>query len=99
MKLSDVSFDLKSLVLGAVVGGLVMLSIGAGTTTGSPSPVKWDYKVAVLPPNPALGGSNGGPDAKRESQQTLLNECGKDGWELVSQAEGRAFYFKRSSIK
>jgi hypothetical protein len=37
------------------------------------------------------GGPSGGP------AQAFLNECGKDGWELVSQNEGRVFYFKRSA--
>ena len=44
MKLSKACLDLKSLVLGAVVGGAFMLSVGAGTTTGSPTVAKWDYK-------------------------------------------------------
>jgi hypothetical protein len=57
MKLSNVSLDLKSLVLGAVAGGVAMLSIGAATTTGSPREVKWDYKVAV-PSLAAFSGPN-----------------------------------------
>ncbi len=82
MKLSEMSLDLKSLVLGAVVGGMLMLSVGAATTTGSPSVAKWDYKVANSP--------------HTGTQEAFLNEFGKEGWELVSQDNGRAFYFKRS---
>ena len=81
MKLSNVSLDLKSLVLGAVVGGMLMLSVGAATTTGSPSVATWEYKVASSPHG--------------ESPQAFLNELGKEGWVLVSQNEGRVFYFKR----
>jgi hypothetical protein len=36
-----------------------------------------------------------GPEAVREAQEALLNDLGKDGWLLVSQTEGRFFYFKR----
>ena len=95
MKLSDESLDVKSLVLGAVVGGMLMLSVGAGTTTGSPSVSKWDYKVAG-PPHGTFDDPNVGPMGRLERQQAFLNEFGKEGWELVSQNEERVFYFKRS---
>jgi hypothetical protein len=81
MKLSDVSLDVKSLALGAVVGGVLMLSVGAATTTGSPSVAKWDYKVASIPHD--------------KTPEAFLNEVGKEGWVLVSQNEGRVFYFRR----
>src|SRR5262249_9068541 len=77
MKLSDVSLDLKSLVLGAVVGGMLMLSVGAATTTGSPSVAKWDYKVA-MPPHGTFSGPNVGPEEWQERQQAFLNEFGKE---------------------
>jgi hypothetical protein len=94
MKLSNVSLDLKSLILGAVVGGVVMLSVGAATTTGSPG--TWDYKIAM--PSEQGGWPKGGPDKWSERVQALLNDNGKDGWELVSQSgDGRVFYFKRSN--
>ena len=56
---------------------------------------KWEYKVARL----ARGGDANhveGPEAVREAQETLLNELGKEGWVLVSQTDGRFFYFKRA---
>ena len=95
MKLSNVSLDLKSLVLGAVVGAVVMLSVAAETTTGVPSGAKWDYKVADLR-RPVMGDPKAAPDAWRETQRAFLNEFGKDGWELVSETEGTVFFFKRS---
>ena len=42
MKLSNVSLDLRSLLLSAAVGGMLMLSVGAATTTGSPTVAKWE---------------------------------------------------------
>ena len=60
-----------------------------------PGVTKWEYKVAV-PPQAGFGGPAGGPEERRESQQAFLNELGKDGWVLVSQTEGRIFYFKRA---
>jgi hypothetical protein len=92
MKLSNVSLDLKSLVFGAVVGGVVMLLVGAGTTTVIQVPAKWEYKVAAVQNLPRVGGQE-----QRDADQAFLNELGKDGWELVSQADGRVFYFKRST--
>jgi hypothetical protein len=95
MKLSDVSLDLKSLVLGAAVGGVLMLSVGAATTTATSDVAKWDYKVAG-PPNGTFDDPNAGSMGRLERQQAFLNEFGKEGWELVSQTEEKVFYFKRS---
>ena len=92
MKLSDVSLDVKSLALGAMVGGAIMLSVAAGTT---PSSDKWEYKVAT-PPREAFGDAKGGYEAWQEKVQAFLNDLGKDGWGLVSKTDGRVFYFKRS---
>jgi hypothetical protein len=96
MKLSNVSLDLKSLVLGAMVGGILMLSVGAATITGSPSAAKWDYKVAA-PPGGTFVDPNAGSMGMLERQQTFLNEFGKEGWVLVTRAEGNVFYFKRAA--
>jgi len=90
MKLSNVSLDLKNLVLGVVVGAVVMLLVGAGTTAGVHA--KWEYKVAAV-----QSLSRVGPNEQRDADQAFLNELGKDGWELVSQADGRVFYFKRNT--
>ncbi len=47
---------------------------------------RWEYKVA-------------GPTMEqlreRGGTQQFLNDLAKDGWILVSQNEGRTFYFKR----
>jgi hypothetical protein len=59
-----------------------------------PRASRWEYKVARLP----LGGDANrveGPEAVREAQAALLNDLGKEGWELVGQTDGRIFYFKR----
>ena len=93
MELSNASLDVKSLVLGAVVGGMLMLSVGAATTTESPSVAKWEYKVAG-PPRGTFDDPAVGPMGRLERQQAFLNEFGKEGWVLVSQNEERVFYFK-----
>jgi hypothetical protein len=56
----------------------------------TPQAAKWEYKVA----SPHFADAGGHP-AVREAQQALLNDLGKEGWVLVSQTEGRDFYFKR----
>ena len=56
---------------------------------------KWEYKVASGP-RVSFGGPSGGPEEARQRQQDFLNELGKDGWVLVSQSDGRVFYFKRA---
>lgn len=55
----------------------------AGCCT-SRHPTEWEYKVAS---------PNGGP---MKVQEAFLNELGKDGWVLISQNDGRIFYFKRA---
>jgi hypothetical protein len=56
--------------------------------------IKWEYKVVRF----LRGDANHaeGPEAVREGQETLLNDMGKEGWMLVSQADGRIFYFTRA---
>jgi len=56
---------------------------------------KWEYKVAS-PPRAAFGGPSGGPEEAREKQEMFLNDLGKDGWALISQNDGRIFYFMRA---
>ena len=65
-----------------------LLLAGCCTT---PHTTQWEYKVA----RPPLGFGGGGPKEAQDAQQTFLNDLGKDGWVLVSQMEGRVFYFKR----
>jgi hypothetical protein len=72
------------------------LILGGCCTT---APVtRWEYKVAS--PHLRRGeapdaNSAGSPEAVRAAQEVLLNELGREGWVLVSQTDGRIFYFKR----
>ena len=61
----------------------------AGCAT-APHAYKWEYKVAS--PHLAIGR---GPEDAREAQQAFLDELGKEGWVLISQSDGRVFYFAR----
>ena len=76
-----------------------LLVVSALALTGcccTPRATKWEYKVAWL----SRGGDANraeGPESVRQAQETLLNDLGKDGWVLVSQSEGRFFYFKRAA--
>ena len=67
----------------------------AGCCT-TPHATKWEYKVAQAP-NPLHITPPGGASTEErlDLQQAFLNDLGKDGWMLTSQAEGRVFYFKR----
>jgi hypothetical protein len=71
----------------------------AGCCT-TPRATKWEYKVAS-PHLSAFGGPGGpeggpgGPEAAREARQAFLNDLGKEGWVLVSETDGRVFYFIR----
>jgi hypothetical protein len=74
---------------------LVTSALSLAGCCSTPRTGKWEYKVAWL----ARGGDANraeGPEAVREAQETLLNELGKEGWVLVSQTDGRFFYFKRA---
>ena len=69
----------------------------AGCCT-TPHATRWEYKVA----SPHLhrgeapdANSAGSPEAVRQAQEALLNDLGREGWVLVSQTDGRIFYFKR----
>ena len=66
----------------------------AGCCT-TPRAAKWEYKVAS--PHRTAGDPTPGrsPEAAREAEEAFLNNLGKEGWVLVSQNEGRWFYFKR----
>ncbi len=68
------------------------LSLAGCCTT--PHAPKWEYKVARLPRGGDANRAES-PEAVREAQETLLNDLGKEGWVLVSQTDGRLFYFKR----
>jgi hypothetical protein len=72
----------------AVVFAASTLFLAGCCTT--PRATRWEYKVA----SPHLPRGEG-PQAVGEAQQAFLNDIGKEGWVLVSQTDGRVFYFRR----
>jgi len=79
-------FDIKSMVLGGFLGGIVMFSVAAATTEKA----AWDYKIISghlisLAQQPALG--------------PQLDQATADGWEVVASAndEGRPFVILRKA--
>ena len=78
-----------------VITASTLFLVGCCTTPHAPL---WEYKVAsphLRPGEAPDANSAGSPKAVREAQEALLNDLGKDGWELVSQTDGRVFYFRR----
>jgi len=73
-------FDIKSLVLGALLGGVIMFSVGAATGKNS-----WDYKI--------ISGrlSSSGLNHPPLGQQ--IDKAAADGWEVVSAASDDGFPF------
>lgn len=70
----------------AVFAASILLLAGCVT----PPATKWEYKVVAAPSLARAGARE-----QYEADQALLNDLGKEGWSLVSQAEGHLFYFKR----
>jgi hypothetical protein len=72
--------DIKSLVLGGLLGAVIMFSIAA--TTGKSA---WDYKI--------ISGRlrHSGPDHPPLGQQ--LDQATADGWEVVSTASDDGYPF------
>jgi len=87
MKLSSLSLDLKSLVLGTLAGIAIMLSVGAATTA---TENKWEYKVVA-----SGNANNPNPLGTSEKQEAFLNALGAKGWAFV-QNEGGWMYFMRA---
>ncbi len=50
----------------------------------------WEYRIVREARN-----HTGGPDQWIKDQEALMNGMGRNGWILVSQSDGRLFYFKR----
>ena len=79
-------------------GMAVLIAVAALMLPGcstEPRGDRWEYKVIRL----ARGGDanhSESPEGVREAQERLLNDLGKNGWVLVSQTDGRLFYFKRA---
>ena len=63
--------DIKSLVLGALLGAVVAVSVAAATNY---SPNSWDYKIVAAP----LGNPPGSP-----TLEGALNAAAADGWEFL----------------
>lgn len=86
MKLSNLSLDLKSVVLGTLAGIAIMLSVGAATTA---TENKWEYKVVVSgdanSPNPL--GTPG-------QQEAYLNDLGAKGWTFVQNGGGWLYFMR-----
>ncbi len=59
-----------------------------------PHAARWEYKVVSAPPFGFAERTD--PEGHRTKLEALLNDMGKDGWILVSQTDGRMFYFRRS---
>ena len=78
-----------------VITASALILAGCCTT---PHATRWEYKVAS--PHLRRGeapdaNTTGSPETVREAREALLNDLGKEGWELVSQTDGRVFYFRR----
>lgn len=57
-----------------------------------PHATKWEYKVEDATRWTTRGA---GPQAWQASHQSHLNDLGKEGWVLITEQDGRIFYFKR----
>jgi hypothetical protein len=77
----------KSIALVFVASTLLL----AGCCT-MPHATKWEYKVEDATHWTIRGA---GPQAWQAGYQSHLNDLGKDGWVLVTEQDGRIFYFKR----
>ena len=64
--------QIKSLIVGAVLGVVALISIGA-TTDGRPRPT-WEHKIVVHKSGTPL----------QDGLERPLDEAGKEGWEPVS---------------
>ena len=76
---------MKKCITVVFVASMLVLT---GCTT--PHATKWEYKVAAVPNLPRAGGQE-----QRDADQAFLSDLGKDGWMLISQNDGRVFYFRR----
>lgn len=80
-------------LIALVITASTLLLVGCCTT---PHTTQWEYKVAILRRGDAPDANNAGsPGVVRDAPEALLNDLGKEGWQLVSQNDGRIFYFKR----
>jgi hypothetical protein len=75
---------IKSAVVGALLGAVVVLSIAAATASGGR--VTWEYRVIDGVHVPEQAGKRG-----LQKMEPILNDAGKDGWELVGYAWDQNF--------
>ena len=74
MKTEHKRIDIKSLLLGALVGPSIMISVAAATSPGNR--MSWEYKVV---PGKVLGSIGG--EVKLED---AINSHAAQGWDFVS---------------
>jgi hypothetical protein len=79
MKPENRRIDIKSLVLGVLVGASIMLSVAAATTAGNRT--TWEYKV--------VQGTVFGKDAQLED---YINSHAAQGWDFVSASPSKDQY-------
>ena len=73
-------FDIKSMVLGALLGGIIMFSVAAATTEKT----TWEYKIISC---------HLVPYDKQNALGPQLDKAAADGWELVAPANDDGFLF------
>lgn len=73
-------FDIKSMVLGGLLGGILMFSVAA-TTTGRTT---WEYKIIS---------GHLVPYDKQNALGPQLDQAATDGWEVVAPANDNGFLF------
>ena len=73
-------FDIKSMILGGILGAIIMFSVAAATSAGRPA---WDYKVI----SGRLGKTAHPPLAEQ------LDQAAAGGWEVVSTASDDGYPF------
>ena len=79
MKTENWRIDIKSLLLGALAGAFIMLSVAAATTAGNHA--TWEYKV--------VQGTVFGKEAQLED---YINSATVQGWDLVSASHSKDQY-------
>ena len=74
--------DIKTLLLGAILGGVILFSIGAATNQGTTK--AWEYKT--------ITGTVGTRDKPNARLDYLINTTISEGWDFVSASGTSDFY-------
>ena len=69
----NTKIDIKSTVLGAFLGAVIVFSVAAATTSSTTT--KWDYKVVVGPIGNKVSGYSG-------ALEPQIVQAAADGWEV-----------------